>query len=443
MASQVTGVIRSFNATKGFGFLASDQVDRDIYFMKRALTKDVRDCLEDSGFIDLVGHSVACTVNYTTDGKPQASEVILTVMKEDDFLVGNVRSFSEKSGYGFLNCDGYESGVFFKLKFVPEHLQRGNLVGQPAKFNLKVTEDGKCQANTISFKKPMMTAQMFAMMQSQMKGGQMKGGGMGMGNPMAGMQMMQVAPKGAGGKGGGNGQTASGNVVSFNPAKGWGFIQSPSVMGDIYFKAEGGDFSPGAPVSFVLNYTIDGKPQAANVSSAPSSGQHIVGTIKSFFPDKGYGFLTAPGQPADIRFKTESLPADLIGQQDVTGKKLRVTVTVKRDGKMEVATAASANGGAKGMGAKRTVAEIYPQQHLTPVKRQHVSGGSFTCTVRSYNAMKGWGFLQCTELGEDIYFQAKLLPVEYQGLALEGATVYCEVRYTPDGKAQAASLQLV
>jgi len=371
MASQVTGVIRSFNATKGFGFLASDQVDRDVYFMKRALTKDVRDCLEDSGFIDLVGHSVACTVNYTTDGKPQASEVILTVTKEDDFLVGNVRSFSEKSSYGFLNCDGYEGGVFFKLKFVPEHLQRGNLVGQPAKFNLKVTEDGKCQANTISFKKPVMTAQMFAMMQGQMKGGQMKGGGKGMGNPMAAMQMMQ-APKGTGGKGkvSGDGQTASGNVVSFNPAKGWGFIHSPSVMGDIYFKAEGGNFSPGSPVSFVLNYTQEGRPQAANVSAGGGMG-------------------------------------------------------------------------GKGMGAKRPVAEIYPSQTFTPVKRQQTSGGLYTCTVRSYNAVKGWGFLSSPDLGNDIYFQARLLPVEYQGLALEGATVKCEVRYTTDGKAQASSLQML
>mmetsp|Transcript_142685 Transcript_142685/g.248817 ORF Transcript_142685/g.248817 Transcript_142685/m.248817 type:complete len:446 (-) Transcript_142685:505-1842(-) len=438
---QVTGSIISFNAKKGFGFLASDQAESDIYFQTRALQKEVKDCLDDSDFIDLVGHSVACTINYTTDNKPQASDVVLTVSKEDDFLVGVVRSFNQGQGYGFLTCAGYENGIYFKLKFIPGHLQGGSLIGQPARFNLKITEDGKFQANTISFKKPVMLAPIQAMMH-----GMQKGGVSGMGGMMTQRQMAPMAPvsfgKGAafaGGAGGVSSQAMSGIVISFNPAKGWGFIQSAAVMGDVYFKADG-EFSTGAPVSFSLKYTQDGRPQASNVTPAIAEDEFVIGSIKSFFADKGYGFLTAPGQPADIYFKAEALPSDLIGQQDLVGKQLRFTVSIRKDGKMQVASATSAGHG--GMGAKRTMAEIHLSQAATPAQKRQKASGFFTCTVRSYNATKRYGFLNSPQLGNDIYFQGRLLPAEYENMALEGATGKCEVTYTPDGKPQAASLQL-
>merc|ERR1719379_1143077 len=87
------------------------------------------------------------------------------------------------------------------------------------------------------------------------------------------------------------GQGLHGLVKSYNGAKGFGFIAAPDVQGDVYFKGDGGDFGEGMPVSFYVKWTPDGKPQARGVVPGLQSGQTCVGTVRSYNPNKGYGFL--------------------------------------------------------------------------------------------------------------------------------------------------------
>jgi len=66
--------------------------------------------------------------------------------------------------------------------------------------------------------------------------------------------------------------------------------------------------------------------------------------------------------------------------------------------------------------------------------------------VKSWNGMKGYGFIACDEYAGDIMFSRNELPDdarEVQGKFLEGKLVYFEAVEGPDGRAKAASVQLL
>merc|ERR1712216_432554 len=111
------------------------------------------------------------------------------------------------------------------------------------------------------------------------------------------------------------GTPMTGTIKSYQGKNGYGFIQSPSLQGDIYFKHQAGGVEPGMQVNFLLHYAPDGKPQARDVVPAPEmtagDGDTLIGTVKSFNDKTGYGFVVVEGQPQDFYFKKISLPAEL------------------------------------------------------------------------------------------------------------------------------------
>eukprot|EP00930_Biecheleria_cincta_P073520 TRINITY_DN607_c2_g1_i1.p1 TRINITY_DN607_c2_g1~~TRINITY_DN607_c2_g1_i1.p1 ORF type:complete len:373 (-),score=84.08 TRINITY_DN607_c2_g1_i1:147-1265(-) len=95
-----------------------------------------------------------------------------------------------------------------------------------------------------------------------------------------------------------------GTVRSFNPHKGWGFIEceeTKKIYGSDVFllKNDTGGFgvSKGDQVSFNVTQ-IDKGARAMNakvLTVGPDGLQSFFGELKSFHPQKGYGFISSPG----------------------------------------------------------------------------------------------------------------------------------------------------
>merc|ERR1719245_1071077 len=97
-----------------------------------------------------------------------------------------------------------------------------------------------------------------------------------------------------------------GIVISYNGAKGYGFIKS--ARGDVYFKAQG-NFQPGMAIAFNLRQNRDGKLSAVDPKPGLASGQTYTGTVKAFNASKGFGFLDVANHPADVYFHKDLVPA--------------------------------------------------------------------------------------------------------------------------------------
>merc|ERR1711865_249876 len=113
------------------------------------------------------------------------------------------------------------------------------------------------------------------------------------------------------------------------------------------------------------------------------------------------------------------------------------------DGKMQMKSASFVEQ-SKTTGTKRTVSamgQAYKQGGRLQ-KLAKVGGGGLQCVVKSYNAQKGWGFLQSPQIPGDVYFKRSLLALEQQSLELVGVEGTLQVQYTPDGKPQATVLKL-
>eukprot|EP00929_Paragymnodinium_shiwhaense_P108575 TRINITY_DN74893_c0_g1_i1.p1 TRINITY_DN74893_c0_g1~~TRINITY_DN74893_c0_g1_i1.p1 ORF type:complete len:424 (+),score=116.44 TRINITY_DN74893_c0_g1_i1:48-1319(+) len=103
---------------------------------------------------------------------------------------------------------------------------------------------------------------------------------MGAGTPMAhgGQKPIPAGPLG----GMGAGQQYNGRIKSYNPEKGFGFIECPATHGiygrDVFLNKEAiGDLGVGMQVFFTVKTNKDGMPQAMSVSRATGGGQGKAG----------------------------------------------------------------------------------------------------------------------------------------------------------------------
>jgi len=62
------GVVKSYHTERGWGFIASASVSRDIYFKGQSLPEHLRAA-------DVQGQAVRFTLVHTQDGKPQARDI--------------------------------------------------------------------------------------------------------------------------------------------------------------------------------------------------------------------------------------------------------------------------------------------------------------------------------------------------------------------------------
>jgi len=324
------GNITSYGMKKGYGFISSEQIQGDVFFLRRSLPVEFADGFYPELDFQLKGNRVAFNVQRSQTGRSEAINIKF-VPTPGKAVVGEVKTYNEAKGYGFINSSSIEGqDVIFSRRDVPPTLQSTDLKGQKCAFVVSQKEDGKLQANDLKFKK--IRPNQLALM----------GGGKGM-MGMPGMGMMEQYGKGFGkgfnpmsGKGGfGKGadepeRGMQGTIVSYNTAKGYGFIKAGGVSSDIYFKAPG-NFQPGMVVGFLLKINRDDKPSAIDLKPGLSSGQSYIGTVKGYFESKGFGFLDVADHPADVYFHKDLVPPQ--HQGNPVGKRFRFTVQLGADGK--------------------------------------------------------------------------------------------------------------
>lgn len=253
-ANGMKGVVKSYHGQKGFGFINSDGVGEDIYFMRKDMPQDMRDV--QGKFLE--GRAVTFTLGLGADGRHKATEVKLDESEnavEDIALPGVIKSFSHKNGYGFISSSSLEGDVRFELSAMHGVLPGVDLKGALVSFKVQALADGKFRAAKVDF-------------QSGKKAKAYKqDAAMGMIMPAFGFGMQQTMNMSSFGNQGG-GKKQSGTVKSFNDAKGFGFISMPGYPEDIKFGNSdliGGVPSAGTTVQFTMAINGDGRASAKQV----------------------------------------------------------------------------------------------------------------------------------------------------------------------------------
>lgn len=343
-----TGTVRSFLFSKGYGFIGCDQVaEGDVYFKKSSMPQEYHN-LQDDNFFKLSGRTVSFEVQLTQDGKPQGKNVRIVAAAGEEAL-GEIKSFNSEKGFGFIGCTSLGSDAYFQKKDIPFHWQGAHdLMGQKVKFVLFLTQDGKNQAKSINI--PGVTQQ-----------------NMGMGMQT---QRMQQAPAPMMG----SPQVSRGGTVRLN---------------------SGGNTRMAAPMQQFSSAPMSApQPQVAE-------GKVLVGSVKSFISDKGYGFITSPEFSGDVYFKGDG--------QFQQGAQVCFMLQYSSDGKARASN----------------------------IQAAFAEGERQVGYIVSFVTQKGFGFLTVPDRLQDVYFQAKDLPSELQDAAsLIGAEVQFTVALTSDGKPQ-------
>lgn len=117
----------------------------------------------------------------------------------------------------------------------------------------------------------------------------------------------------------------TGQVKSWNFAKGFGFLLSDAVAGDIFFGrhelpqdvlqilAAQPKFLEGRGVAFQLSTGPDGRAKAHAVQVSPTDGLRLPGVVKSYADKNGYGFINSSSLAGDVRFDHKEVPHGLHG----------------------------------------------------------------------------------------------------------------------------------
>lgn len=488
------GVVKSFGFQKGYGFIQCEQLEGDVFMGRQNMPPDLRDACSGQGMFNLQGLQVSFDLAQQ-DGKQSATNVII-VAQEGATIVGRVKSYNDQKGYGFMTSDSVDGGdIFFGRRDI---LSGVPSAGAVASLNVALAQDGRPQGRSVNIKQdfaspsPAMASPMgnpmggmrgMGGMGGGMGGGMMGMGGMGwmptgkgMGKGMMpagkGAPMMHAAPAANDSKG------TVGTVKSYNEAKGYGFLSSPSMPGgDVYFKGQPGEvYEQGSWWAFNVQWTPDGKPQARNVVPGLEEGQTYTGTVRSFVPRKGYGFIQVPDQPIDVFLKKEVITPPVDESSELAGVHVNFTVAYTPDGKAQASTAqlldhappdytppvmdrgvkrpsstamSNGHGGVPAAFVKREPIEpISP-----PAKRFKGSGpvptsskggsGQVRGVVKSYNPSKGWGFIQSPASAGDVFFKRSDLPLAMQqNTDLAGSACAFSMEMMPDGKARASSVQM-
>jgi cold shock CspA family protein len=269
--ASLSGVVKTYDATKDFGFLSCPRIPYDVYFKSEGQSVEI-------------GTNVSFTLKWMKDGKPQARGITIG-LSGGETLVGTVKTYSDKNGYGFLGVADSSQDVYFQKKDLPDEVQGidgREMQGATMRFNVRMKPDGKPQAENIAM--VTMAGQEGAINppagsifppQHGMKRPSPSSspawtahGGV---TPQPKMARMDGAAASPGG------ERLVGTIMKFNSMKGFGFIQAPGLSGDVFFKntmlppewqqtpSEGLE---GVQVSFDHRITPDGKHQGSNVQPA-------------------------------------------------------------------------------------------------------------------------------------------------------------------------------
>mmetsp|Transcript_78620 Transcript_78620/g.254686 ORF Transcript_78620/g.254686 Transcript_78620/m.254686 type:complete len:417 (-) Transcript_78620:117-1367(-) len=207
-----------------------------------------------------------------------------------------------------------------------------------------------------------------------------------------------------------------GTVKSYNDRKGWGFIECPETQQlygkDILFQkcelpspVQKGDqlsfsVTPGRNGVLAVGLHMLGKADPPAEERGRGAEGSFVGSIKSFNPQNGWGFIECAETQQIYGKDILVLKEELHGVTVMQGQQVTFSVTQGRKGPLATAlqfalkggSVAGGNGGLDAVLGRPTVGVVQSHQQ----SGGH-AGGSFVGALKSFNPQKGWGFIECRE----------------------------------------------
>eukprot|EP00397_Hematodinium_sp_SG-2012_P025674 GEMP01026839.1.p1 GENE.GEMP01026839.1~~GEMP01026839.1.p1 ORF type:complete len:442 (+),score=121.07 GEMP01026839.1:66-1391(+) len=298
-----TGKIKSYSGLKGYGFIVSESLNGDLFFVHKNLQRDIMNRAQNGLRLD--DKDVSFTCELTAEGKPGAAEVYLL---EELGPPGPEEVAGAKGGKGHDKGKGKGKGY-------------GDWYGGYG---------GGWDAYGWG-------------MESYGKGGYGKGGPMG-GKGGYGMKGMKGGSKGSkggskgskGAKGGKNrsgtpliSERVQGKMKSYSNGSRWGFATCDAAVGDfgdIFVHMNNMDESvnidevalrEGDEIEMNLE-ELNGKPVGKNVTIVAQDAnkyvsQYLKGKVKSFNEGQGYGFITSPRIWGDVWFSKDECAPSMAG----------------------------------------------------------------------------------------------------------------------------------
>jgi cold shock CspA family protein len=395
-ASGLAGIVKSYNGIKGYGFISGSALPQaDVLFGKESLPDDVREV--QGKFLE--GRQVLFNAEQGTDGRYKATAITLPFV-EGKQLAGKIKFYNPAKGYGFITSSSLTQDVHFKISDLPPVVPGLSVKDELVVFDVQVEPDGKLQVGKMMFQSKKIAFRLQGMGEMGMLGGMM--GGM-MGPGMMGGGMMGAAMLGGGMMGGG--------MVGMSKPK-------PAMMG----------------MSGIMT-----------------------GNVKSYSEKNGYGFITSPACPVDIKFGNQDLGVPTIAPgttvsfsciQDKMGRFEAKHVTpvgadMTMPGSMHIAAmkrpATAMMGGMTNMMA---LSGGMGMGSAAKMQKTETGTGQFvTGVIKSLNT-KGFGFITSPAVAGDVFFMKSALPQAAQilGDALVTQTVLFEIAHTQEGKIRAQNI---
>jgi len=391
--------------------------------------------------------------------------------------IGVVKFFNPIKGYGFITSSSFSRDVHFKASDMPPELHSCTgveLAGKRVIFQVEVLKDGKLKAlqfQLATFLEPQVAPQELSM-------------------PAAVTALGGIATAGGSCSPQEKGQL-QGFVTTYDAIGGTGILQAPGVADALRFDAFGLELVTGQHVSFILHWFPDGTAEARGVAPVATLPQNDElfnggGKVNSFHELQEFGFLNAPNQAEGpglaegLHFQDEVMAADgkrsaaaaLDPMQLLAGfpplKQQRGDVSEALPGMTalgESLPGMTAMEALSGMAAGATqsseiilspppafaVAEasLFAGACPAAVPPQLMSSTSepgsarIGGAVQSFNMAKGFGFISCPGIAEDIFFLRSELPGGLAtGHAEQGQVVGFDLQLTPDGRYRAARISL-
>jgi len=161
----LTGIVKTYSTSSGYGFIGPTEdmtFTHDVYFNHKDL--DNMQMGADLLKMQLRGVVLSFKMRLTADGRPQARGVELQSLPDNvegegpgseaaeatgRTLRGQITTFKQSAGYGFLTVPALGRDVWFPRLELPAQLVRDDLPGTNVEFDLFMTLDQKPQARNL------------------------------------------------------------------------------------------------------------------------------------------------------------------------------------------------------------------------------------------------------------------------------------------------------
>lgn len=290
------GTVKSYSPSKGYGFIVCDEIESDLFFVHKNLSKDVVHQIQYENLF-IKEQAVQFTFEFSPEGKPTAAAIRL-VNEGVTGSRGPAKGKGKKGAWGNNSwgaAECYEAGKGVVTSYGKSGSKGASKGAKGSKGGKAPREEKKTQEEGASLN---------------------------------------------------DGQRITATMKSYRVESKWGFaVEDSGEWGDIFVHMNNFDESltnleiilrEGDMIEMRLE-DVSGKIVAKDVTLAPQDptyfdSQWLKGTVKSFQEGSGYGFVTTPRISGDVWFGKSDAPSSLQSRA-ASGRQVLFKLVIGPDGK--------------------------------------------------------------------------------------------------------------